>query len=78
MAEPISIYLETFGTEKIEKDIIAELIYKHFPVKPKEIIDQLQLKQPIYRDTAAYGHSGRNIFPWERLDKVDILKKAIK
>ncbi|OGI11158.1 MAG: methionine adenosyltransferase [Candidatus Margulisbacteria bacterium GWF2_35_9] len=78
VAEPISIYLETFGTEKIDHDDIVKLIYKHFPLKPKAIIDTLQLKRPIYKKTASYGHFGRDIFPWEKLDKVDVLKKEAK
>lgn len=78
VAEPISIYLETFGTEKIDHDDIVKLIYKHFPLKPKDIIDSLKLKRPIYKKTASYGHFGRDIFPWEKLDKVDVLKKELK
>ncbi|MDD5455728.1 MAG: methionine adenosyltransferase [Candidatus Margulisbacteria bacterium] len=75
VAEPISIFLETFGTEKVDKEKIVDIIYKYFPIKPKDIIDSLKLKQPIYQKTASYGHFGRDIFPWEQLDKVDILKK---
>ena len=78
VAEPISIYLDTFGTEKIDHETIVELIYQHFPVKPKAIIDELGLKKPIYKKTASYGHFGRDIFPWEKLDKVDVLKAALK
>jgi len=78
VAEPISIYLETFGTEKIDHDDIVDLIYKHFPLKPKAIIDTLNLRRPIYKKTASYGHFGRDIFPWEKLDKVDILKEEAK
>jgi len=77
VAEPISIYLETFGTEKVDKEKIVDIIYKYFPIKPKDIIDSLKLKQPIYQKTASYGHFGRDIFPWEKLDKVDILKKEV-
>jgi len=78
VAEPISIFIETFCTGKISKERIAELIYKHFPVKPKDIIDTFKLKRPIYEKTASYGHFGRDIFPWEKLDKVDVLKKELK
>ena len=57
---------------------MVELIRKVFPLKPAEILKQLKLKRPIYAQTACYGHFGRNNFPWERLDKVDELKKLTK
>ncbi len=78
VAEPISIYLETFDTEKVDHSVIVDLVYKHFPVKPKDIVDTFKLKRPIYQKTASYGHFGRDIFPWEKLDKVEILKNALK
>jgi len=59
VAEPMGIYVDTFGTGKIKEEKIAELIRKHFPIKPKDIIEQLELKRPIYKKTAAYGHFGR-------------------
>ncbi|MEK6557973.1 MAG: methionine adenosyltransferase [Candidatus Margulisiibacteriota bacterium] len=77
VAEPIAIYVETFGTEKIPNEKITELIYKHFPIKPKDIIDALDLRRPIYQKTASYGHFGREIFSWEKLDKVNVLKKEL-
>ncbi len=77
VAKPVSIYVNTFGTAKIAEEKISELALKHFPVKPRDIIDHLKLKRPIYKKTAAYGHFGRNDpdFTWEKTDKVDILKK---
>ncbi len=77
IAEPVSIHVNTFGTGKILESKISELIRKHFPVKPAAIIKSLDLKRPIYRKTAAYGHFGRNEkeFTWENLDKAEILRR---
>ena len=74
-AEPTSISVDTFGTGKMPDSAIVELVRKHFDLTPGGIISQLNLLNPIYRATAAYGHFGRKdvIFPWEKLDKVDIL-----
>jgi len=77
VAEPVSIHVDTFGTNKIPENEIAKMVRKHFPIKPADIISEMRLRRPIYRKTAAYGHFGRSDpdFTWERLDKVDILKK---
>jgi len=77
IAEPMAIFVETFGTGKIPEARICELIAKHFPVKPKDIIDKLKLKRPIYKKTAAYGHFGRTDpdFTWEKTDKAAALKR---
>lgn len=77
VADPVSILVNTFGTAKVPEDKIVELLKKHFNFKPKAIIDQLQLRRPIYRKTAAYGHFGRNDpdFTWEKTDKADVLKR---
>ena len=77
VAEPMNIFVETFGTGKISEEKLAELVRKHFPVKPKDILEQLKLRRPIYRKTAAYGHFGRDDpdFTWERTDKAEILRK---
>ncbi len=74
-AEPTSISVDTFGTGKIADYAIVQLIRKHFDLTPRGIINMLDLLRPIYRETAAYGHFGRDdvIFPWEKLDKVDLL-----
>ena len=78
VAEPMAVFVETFGTGKIADDEIACLIRKHFPLKPSEIIEYLKLKRPIYKKTAAYGHFGRNDpdFTWEKADKAAVLRKA--
>lgn len=77
VAEPVGIYIDTFGTAKIPESRILELIRKHFEFKPKGIISSLNLKRPIYRKTAAYGHFGRDDkdFTWENTDKAADLKK---
>ena len=75
VAEPVSIMVNTFDTGKRSEEEIVELIKKVFPLKPSEMLEHLELRHPIYTKTAAYGHFGRNDFPWERLDKVDELKK---
>lgn len=76
VAQPVSIYIETFGTGKISDDKLVELVRKHFDLRPAGIIKMLDLRRPIYRQTAAYGHFGRNDvdLPWERTDKADVLK----
>lgn len=78
VAEPVSLYVNTFETNKIPEKDIEELVRKNFDMKPSGIISHLDLKRPIYRKTAAYGHFGRNEpeFTWEKTDKADALKKA--
>lgn len=73
VAKPVSIAVDTFGTGKYTEEKITEVIEKVFDLRPKAIISELDLKRPIYRQTAAYGHFGRTDInlPWERLDKVD-------
>lgn len=77
VAEPTSISLETFGTGKLPTHRIIELIHDNFDLTPQGIIDHHDLLRPIYKQTAAYGHYGRDNLPWERLDKVDALRKAL-
>ena len=79
VAEPTSIAINTFGTGKIEDDKIAELVRDHFDLRPKGLIEMLDLRRPIYLKTAAYGHFGRENegFSWENTDKADSLKAAI-
>ena len=76
VAHPVSIMVDTFGTNKVAEELIEELIKKNFDLRPAGIIKTLDLRRPIYAQTAAYGHFGRNDLdlPWERLDKVDLLK----
>ncbi len=77
--KPVSIYINTFGTNKVSEESIIECIKKNFPLTPKWIIEHLDLRRPIYRATAAYGHFGRDEveFTWENLDIVDIFKKLL-
>ncbi|HWY36189.1 MAG TPA: methionine adenosyltransferase [Nitrosopumilaceae archaeon] len=78
VAEPVSLMVSTFDTGKIPEEQIENLVRKHFDMRPAAIISQLQLKRPIYRKTAAYGHFGRNEpeFSWEKTDKAEVLRKA--
>ncbi|MDR5659765.1 methionine adenosyltransferase [Serpentinicella sp. ANB-PHB4] len=77
VARPVSVLVETFGTGKVSDDKIAELVQKHFDLRPAAIIKNLDLRRPIYRQTAAYGHFGRTdiSLPWEQTDKAEILKQ---
>ena len=76
VAKPVSVMVETFGTGKIEESKISELIQKHFDLRPAGIIKELDLRRPIYRQTAAYGHFGRTDvnLPWEKTDKAEALR----
>ncbi len=76
VAKPVSVLVETFGTAKIAEEKIAALVEKHFDLRPTAIIEKLKLRKPIYRQTAAYGHMGRDdiSLPWEAVDKAEILK----
>ena len=75
---PVSIMVETFGTEKVLRNKIEAAVEKIFDCTPAGIIKTLNLKQPIYRKTASYGHFGRDGFPWENTDKIEQLKAAVK
>ena len=79
VAKPVSIAVDTFGTGKFTEKKITEVIEKVFDLRPKAIISELDLKRPIYRQTAAYGHFGRTDIdlPWERLEKVEEIKKNL-
>ena len=76
VADPTSIYVNTFGTEKIAQNKIISLIKEFFDLRPYGLIQMLDLIQPIYQKTATYGHFGRDIFPWEKTDKAAILRDA--
>jgi S-adenosylmethionine synthetase len=80
VAEPVSINIDCFGTNKISLDAIETLIREFFPIKPADIIGHLDLRRPIFKNTAAYGHFGREEpdFTWEKLDKVKLLKSETK
>jgi S-adenosylmethionine synthetase len=79
VSKPTSINIDCFGTHKIPEEKISQLVFENFDLTPKGIIKELNLKQPIFKKTAAYGHFGRNDFEftWERLDKAMVLKKAL-
>ena len=79
VSEPTSISLDTYGTGKLSEDEISNLVREHFDLRPSGFIQMLDLRRPIYRDTAAYGHFGREEenFTWENTDKVALLKKAL-
>lgn len=79
VAKPLSIYVDTFGTGKVSDQRLIELINQHFDLRPAAIIKNLDLRRPIYKQTAAYGHFGRNDLdlPWEKTDKLEALKKEI-
>ncbi|HCV21203.1 MAG TPA: methionine adenosyltransferase, partial [Gammaproteobacteria bacterium] len=78
VAQPVSLTVNTHGTAVIAEEKIEELVQAHFDLRPKGIIEELDLLRPIYRDTAAYGHFGRteHSFSWERTDKADELRAA--
>ncbi len=76
VADPLSVFVETFGTGKLPDEKLVDIVKKEFPLKPRKIIEYLDLKRPIYRKTAAYGHFGRedSDFTWEKTDKTEVLK----
>lgn len=79
VARPVSVFVDSFGTGKVSDEKISEIVRKHFDLRPAAIIKELNLRRPIYRQIAAYGHFGRTDIdlPWEKTDKVDALRKEI-
>ena len=79
VASPTSVRIDTFGTGKLPESKLVDIIAENFDLRPAGIIQMLDLRKPIYSQTAAYGHFGRSDLdlPWERLDKVDVLKKYL-
>ena len=79
VAQPTSIMVDTYGTGKLSDEKLVEIIRENFDLRPAGIIKMLDLRRPIYKQTAAYGHFGRNDLdlPWEKLDKADALKKYL-
>lgn len=77
VAEPTSIAVETFGSARLSDRELVSLVQEHFDLTPQGIIDELSLQRPIYQQTAAYGHFGRDGFPWERTNKAEVLAKAL-
>lgn len=80
VARPVSVMVDTFGTNKIPEPVINELVKKHFDLRPSAIIAKFQLRRPIYRQTAVYGHFGRTDLdlPWEKTDQADVLRHALE
>lgn len=76
-AEPVSVYVNTYGTSKVGDIDFSQLVREVFALQPKEIITTLDLRRPLYLQTAAYGHFGREQFPWENLDRVDKIKEKV-
>ena len=78
IAEPTSVYVTTEGTGKIDDDRLGKLVREHFPLTPRAMIEHLNLRRPIYRETARHGHFGRELptFTWEKVDKAEVLRKA--
>jgi S-adenosylmethionine synthetase len=77
VAEPVSVHVDTFGTGKVAEDKISDAIRRHFQLTPRGIIESLDLLKPIFRETAAYGHFGRDTFSWERTNKASALKSDL-
>jgi len=79
VSDPVSIFIQTFGTNKIPEEQILEAVKENFSFRPVDIIKQLDLKRPIYRKTSCYGHFGREEpeFTWEKTDKAEALKSRL-
>ena len=78
VANPVSVFVDTFGTGKLPDDKIIEIIKKEFDLRPAAIIEKLGLRRPVYAQTSAYGHFGRDDFSWEKTDKAEVLKEYLK
>jgi len=78
VAEPVSVSVDTHGTGQVDDEAIVRAIRKVFDLTPQGIIETLDLRKPIYTKTAAYGHFGRNEFSWEKIDKTNDIKQAVK
>ena len=78
VANPVSVYLNSFGTGKLSDDNLVEIVKKEFDLRPLAIIEKLGLKKPVFSETSSYGHFGNKNFAWEKTDKVKVLKKYLK
>ena len=77
VAKPVSVKIDTFGTGKLNDEELADIVVKEFDLRPSAIIEKLDLRKPIYKQTATYGHFGKNNLPWEKLDRAVDLKKYL-
>ena len=77
VANPVSVFVNTYGTGRISDEKLAQIIRENFDLRPAAIIEKLGLRKPIYKRTAAYGHFGREEFPWERTDMAQLLAKYL-
>jgi S-adenosylmethionine synthetase len=77
-AHPVSLSIDTFGTHQVDPSRLVDVVKDQFDFRPAAIIHHLDLRRPIYRETAAYGHFGRKGFSWEETDKVDDLRRAFE
>lgn len=78
VAKPVSVKIDTFGTGKLSDNELADIVVKEFDLRPSAIIEKLGLRKPVFRETSAYGHFGKNSFSWEKTDRADELKKYAK
>lgn len=78
IAKPVSLFVNTFGTGKLSDEKLSEIVLKEFDFRPYSIIRHLDLRKPVYKETASYGHFGRNGFSWEKTDRINDLKKYLK
>jgi S-adenosylmethionine synthetase len=76
-SHPVSLAVDTFGTEHVDPVTVVDAVWEAFDFRPAAIIRTLDLRRPIYKDTAAYGHFGRKEFPWEATDRADELRRAL-
>src|SRR5699024_7555682 len=77
-AEPVSVFVDTFGTSKVKEKELSDMIYEVFKLDPQGIIDMLDLRKPIFKETSSYGHFGRNDFTWEQEDKVEEIREYFR
>ena len=78
LVDPVSVMVNTYGTGKLSDEVLAKLVREVFPLSPHGIIDHLNLREPVYRNTAAYGHFGRKEFAWEQADAMEELQSKAK
>lgn len=77
LSKPISLHINTYNTSKLDEKLLIKIVNKEFNFEPKNIIKELNLKNILYKTFSCYGHFGSNYAPWEKLDKVDTLKKYL-